>query len=319
MTQSLEQAVQCFAPPLPLAVAFSGGADSTALLHAVASRWPGQVVALHVNHGVQSAAAQFELHCRTVCRQLGVPLRVAQVDARAQAGQSPEDAARQARYRALLTLAQQQDDGIPVASIALAQHADDQVETALLALSRGAGLGGLSAMPERWERDGLVWCRPLLGVAGGDIRAWLQQRQLAYVEDPTNQDVRFTRNHIRSVLLPALQQVFPSFRTTFARSVRHVAQGQDLLRELAALDMEQVAAGGGRMVLIVALQGLTAARQANVLRYWLQSVHSVVPSTAQLDELLRQVGRCRTRGHRVHIKVGPGFVRRQGDCLDWYN
>ena len=136
MTLSFDHALERFQPDFPLGVALSGGADSTALLVACARRWPQQVVALHVNHGLQAAAAQFEAACRALCAQWQVPLRVAHIDARHAPGQSPEDAARSGRYAALARLALEDGDGGVLTSIALAQHADDQVETLLLALAR---------------------------------------------------------------------------------------------------------------------------------------------------------------------------------------
>lgn len=308
-----------FRPALPLAVAFSGGADSTALLLACADRWPGQIVALHINHGLQAAAATFEEHCRALCAQLQVPLRVRQVDARHTSGQSPEDAARQARYKAFSALALMEHAQAAIKSIALAQHADDQVETLLLALSRGAGLAGLSAMPAHWQREGLDFHRPLLSVSSADIRTWLAQRGAHFVEDPTNQDERFTRNRIRARILPALQVAFPQFRDTFARSASHAAQAQSLLDEVAEQDLGLVGRSGDGAPLIKSLQGMSRARQANVLRYWLKSHFQVIPSAAQLTELLDQVAACLTRGHRIHIKVGQGYAQRSGEVLTWYN
>lgn len=140
MTQSLDAALRVFAPTLPLAVGpESGGADSTALLLACARRWPGQVRAIHVHHGLQAAADGFEQLCVDLCERLEVPLVVQRVDARPTPGQSPEDAARQARYKAFEAAAQVGKAQPAIQSIALAQHANDQVETLLLALSRGAG------------------------------------------------------------------------------------------------------------------------------------------------------------------------------------
>ncbi len=315
----MEQALRAFNPALPLGVALSGGADSVALLVACAEKWPGQVVALHVNHGLQAAASQFEAHCTALCLRLQVPLRLQHVDARHLTGQSPEDAARQARYRALAALASAQRPDAPIRSIAIAQHADDQVETMLLALSRGAGLAGLSAMPAHWQRDGLDYYRPMLAVAGADIRQWLQQRGESFVEDPTNADQQFTRNRIRAQLMPVLCTAFPHALDTFARSAGHAAQAQALLDEVAILDMQTVARNGDGMPRIKALQLLSPARQSNVLRHWLKQQFQAIPSTAQLSELLAQVSDCRTRGHRIHIKVGPGFVQRRGDVLTWYN
>jgi tRNA(Ile)-lysidine synthase len=295
--------------PLPLAVAYSGGADSTVLLLAAVRRWPGQVQAIHVHHGLQDAADAFAEHCRGVCASLGVPLQVRRVHARHASGESPEDAARQARYQALARAARD----AALRAVLLGQHADDQVETLLLALSRGAGLPGLAAMPPVFQREGMVFVRPLLALGGRAIRDWLAQEGITVVEDPTNADTGFTRNRIRHLLLPALEEAFPQYRETFARSARHAAQAQDLLETVAVEDLARM----GGMPALTALQQLARARQANVLRYWLRSAHLTTPSAAQLEELLDQVADCTTRGHQIRIKVGAGFVERQADRLQY--
>lgn len=312
---SIEQALRGFAPALPLAVAFSGGADSTALLLACQQRWPGQVAAIHVHHGLQAAADDFAQFCRGLCAEHDVPLEVVHCQARHARGQSPEDAARKARYRALAAGAHALTARLqrPVASIALAQHADDQVETLLLALSRGAGLPGLAAMPGCWRRDGFDWYRPLLQVPGQALRSWLVERGQAWMEDPTNADLAYTRNRIRHHVLPALQAAFPTFRTTFARSSQHAAQAQALLQEVAQQDAQH----SGLPPRIAALQQLSPARQANLLRYWLHGMHGVTPSAAQLRELQRQLAACTTRGHAIDLKVADGHVQRQGAHLLW--
>ncbi len=193
----------------------------------------------------------------------------------------------------------------------LAQHADDQVETLLLALSRGAGLPGLAAMPARFERHGVRFERPLLGVSAPAIRAWLAAEQVPFIDDPTNADTAFTRNRIRHELMPALEQAFPQFRETFARSARHAAQAQELLSAIAADDLAAV----GNPPAIAGLRQLTRARQANVLRHWLRSAHEAVASAAQMEELLDQIAACATRGHGIRIKVASGFVERVGERL----
>ena len=165
--------------------------------------------------------------------------------------------------------------------------------------------------------DGIRYHRPLLGLPAAAIRGWLAARGVAFVEDPTNTDQGFTRNRIRAQLLPALEQVFPQFRDTFARSARHAAQAQQLLDDVAGEDLQQLASGGGLSIDRARL--LSHARLANLLRHWLRVAHATVPSAAQLDELLSQLADCRTRGHRIHIKVGRGFVRRVGKDLTWYN
>ena len=289
--------------PLPLGVAYSGGADSTALLLAAAGRWPGQVQAIHIHHGLQAAADDFVRVCESVCAKAGVPLHVVQIDARHSAGESPEDAARRARYAALAAAALAQG----MEGVLLGQHADDQVETLLLALSRGAGLPGLSAMPVQFERGGVMFYRPLLQTPSAVLRQWLVQQQIPFVDDPSNTDERYTRNRIRARLLPVLAQVFPQFRATFARSARHAAQAQAVLIEVAAQDLVAI----GTPPAIKALQALSAPRQANVLRHWLLLQHAT-PSAAQLAQLLHQIAACSTRGHQIHLKVAEGHVTRLG-------
>jgi tRNA(Ile)-lysidine synthase len=319
VTLSVDDALRGFDPELPLAVALSGGADSVALLLACSEKWPGQVLALHVNHGLQSAASDFEAHCHTLCRSLNVPLLVQKVDASKHAGQSPEDAARQARYKAFSALALVEFAQAAIKSIAIAQHADDQIETLLLALSRGSGLAGLSAMPAHWQRDGLHYHRPFLQVAGADIRHWLAGRGISFVEDPTNLDEQFTRNRIRARVMPALRRAFPQFLDTFARSASHAAQAQQVLDEVAFQDVQLACDVAEGLLRIKVLQTLSRARQGNAVRFWLKSRYKTVPSTAQLGELLDQINACTTRGHCIHIKAGSGFVQRSGPVLTWYN
>lgn len=304
-------------PALPLAVAYSGGADSTALLWACLQRFPGQVHAIHINHGLQAAAAVFEAHCRAQCTAWAVPLQVAAVNAHAQPGQSPEDAARIARYRALAeaVLAAADAGQGAIQTIALAQHADDQVETVVLALSRGAGVAGLAGMRPQWQRAGLQWARPYLALGSAQIRADLAALGIAWVEDPSNSDTRYTRNRIRQQVMPALVQAFPQIAQTVARSSAHAAQAAQLLDDLAQIDLQAT----GSPPRIRALQALTEARMANVLRYWLRTAHGQTPSAAQLAQLLLQLRRCTTRGHQIHIKVGHGYIQRHRDVIDWYN
>lgn len=290
-----------------LAVAYSAGADSTALLLAAHARWPGRTVALHVHHGLQTAADGFEATVRSTCEWLGVPVQVAHVRAHPAPGQSPEDAARVQRYRALADLARASGAGV----VLLAHHADDQAETLMLALSRGAGLPGLAAMPDRFERHGVRFARPLLDLPASALRAWVEDSRVPFVDDPSNADPRYTRNRIRQTLLPAWDACFPGFRPMLARSSHHAAQAQCLLDDLARIDLAVV----GEPPSIAAMQTLSRERQANALRHWLRAWWGVVPSAAQMEEVLDQVAACRTRGHCIELKVGDGTLRRDGGHL----
>jgi tRNA(Ile)-lysidine synthase len=246
-------------------------------------------------------------HARHLCQSWQVELRVAHLNASPKPGESPEDAARRARYAALADLAREAGaDGV-----LLGQHAHDQLETILLALTRGAGLPGLAAMPEAFERHGMRFGRPFLKLPGTELRTILTQQGLPFVEDPTNTDTRYTRNRIRAEVLPPLLAAFPTALTTFARSARHAAQGQTLLLELAQDDLRDV----GNPPAIKRLQGLSRSRQANVLRYWLMANWAAVPSDTQLKEALKQLAACTTLGHRIQLKVAEGRLTRQDDCL----
>jgi tRNA(Ile)-lysidine synthase len=166
-------------------------------------------------------------------------------------------------------------------------------------------------MSDRFERHGLVFGRPLLGLPSRNLREWLETAGHTFVDDPTNTDLRYTRNRIRAILMPAWETCFPGFRPLLARSAGHAAQAQVLLDDLARIDLAQT----GMPPSITALQSLSRERQANALRHWLRCSAGVAASTAQLDELLDQVADCRTRGHRIRIKVASGFVTREGEHL----
>jgi tRNA(Ile)-lysidine synthase len=311
MENPADHALATWAAPLPFAVAYSGGIDSTALLRAAARRWPGQVHAIHVHHGLQRAADDFEAHCAATCAALGVPLHIGRVDARHAPGESPEDAARRARYATLASLALARH----LRHVALAQHADDQVETLLIALSRGAGVEGLAGMPIRMQRHGVEFHRPLLAVHADALREWIVADRIPFIDDPSNTDLRYTRNRIRRQVLPALAAALPQYRETFARSARNAARASALLSEAAARDLVEA----GTPPSLAALRSLPRDRLANALRHWLKRDHGAVPSEAQLEQLLGQIAACSTRGHRIQLKIAAGRIEREGDTLRWYN
>ncbi len=309
-----------------IAVAYSGGADSTALLIEEArmrlalmhggyddaqrrNRHP--LLALHVHHGLQPAADGFVAHCRAFCDALNAQwpttLCVAHATVALPAGASVEAQAREARYDALATLAQEYGVG----TVLLAQHADDQIESVLIALSRGAGVAGLSGMAPEFVHCGVHFARPMLDAAADDIRAWLATSETPHIEDPSNDNQRFTRNRIRKHVLPILNQTFPALRSTLARSARLAAAAHALMEDVAAEDLTRV----GSPPQIARLQALSAPRCVNVLRHWLKSTQQTTGSEAQMLELVNVIQACVTRAHGIHIRVGRGVVGRHGDHL----
>ena len=216
-------------------VAYSGGLDSHVLLHALAAvreQLPAPLRAVHVNHNLQSSADDWEMHCRAVCADLGIEYRSLSVDARHGTGESPEAAARAARYRAIAAV-------LPEGQVLLtAHHQDDQAETLLLQLLRGAGPKGLAAMPEHNDLGQGHLLRPLLAVSRAELQSYAEQQSLRWIEDPSNAQLDYDRNYLRHNILPLLQQRWPAASAVLARSARHQADAAQLLSELAAMDLQ---------------------------------------------------------------------------------
>ncbi|HDS1735523.1 tRNA lysidine(34) synthetase TilS [Pseudomonas sp. BP8] len=254
-------------------VAFSGGLDSTVLLQLLAdyarSHAAPPLRALHVHHGLQSAADAWPAHCQAICDSLGIELHVIYVQVASSA--SLEQAARDARYKAFSEILGPGD------VLFTGQHRDDQAETLLFRLLRGAGLRGLAAMPavRPLGRGRLV--RPLLGQSRNQLHAHAEHAGLSWIEDPSNADSHFARNFLRGDILPLLRQRWPQASQSLARSADHLGEALGLLDELARDDLN--AAGQGAPVAwagldslaLDALKALSPARQRNALQYWLSS------------------------------------------------
>lgn len=249
-------------------VALSGGLDSTVLLHLLAAMNDRPALrAIHVHHGLQPVADAWPEHCRRLCDSLGVELLVRHVTVEESA--SLEQAARNARYAAF-------SEALREGEVLLTgQHREDQAETLLLRLFRGAGLRGLMAM--RGLRPlGDAWLlRPLLDSSRDELLRYAQGHGLEWIEDPSNGDTRFTRNHLRQEVLPALASRWPQVSRTLARTADHLAEAGELLDELAAGDLVQAQTRDGLPWLglpslhLPGLLRLSPARQRNVLRFWL--------------------------------------------------
>jgi tRNA(Ile)-lysidine synthase len=281
-----------------IAVAFSGGVDSSVLLDAAARvAGPSRCIALHVHHGLSPHADQWLAHCESFARERGIAFAAERVEVVCDAGVSVEAAARDARYRALDALCAQHG----VTTLWLAQHADDQAETVLLQLLRGAGVAGLAAMAPEYLPAGttVTRVRPLLHLLRAQLEQYAAGRGLAWVDDESNADTRYARNALRHDVLPALAVHFPGFRDALARTAGHAASAQRLLDDLARLDMQAVADNAGRALSRDALHALDDERALNLLRFWMRSLGLPAASTARLTDALRQlreVGRANRSG-----------------------
>jgi tRNA(Ile)-lysidine synthase len=273
------------AEPRRLLVGLSGGADSTALLLALASlakQLPASLAAVHVNHGSHPRSARWQQHCTALCQQLRLPLQVLQVQADPASGRGLEAEWRQQRYQALAEYLAEGDAFIT------AHHRDDQAETVLLKLMRGSGLPGLAAMPS-WRPLGRAWLlRPLLDVSGETLREYAQQQGAQWIEDPANENPDFDRAFLRQSVLPLLQQRWPAASQLLARSA---AQAREALALNDAWAGQLLAQAMGKQQQLC-LQALPAAEPAvlkAVLRYWLRQLGAQPLPGARLQELCRQL------------------------------
>lgn len=272
-----------------IVVGFSGGLDSTVLLHAAARLAAVNkldVSALHVHHGLSANADAWAVSCRKVCQELNIPLAVRHVSVPPNTGEGTEAAARQVRHQALA------DHGADW--ILLAHHADDQAETVLHNLLRGAGVRGAAAMAESQGRV----LRPLLGLARGLLLEYAATHQLAWIEDESNADSRYTRNFLRREILPLITRRFPKAGEQLAAAAARFGEADSLLDQLAALDLQ---GNPPEFPLPRKLFGaLSEARARNLLRAMLTWHHAQAPDARRLNEFVRQL---RTAGNDRHPRI----------------
>jgi len=268
------------AVPAGYCVALSGGLDSTVLLAALAAAPAlAPLRAIHVDHGLHPDAATWSGHSVALAARLGVACEVVRVDARAAAGESPEAAARAARYGALGARLQ------PREVLLTAHHGDDQLETVLLQWLRGGGLRALAGMPAVGAFAGGWHARPLLSFTRAELRDWAVSRGLDWLEDPSNLDPRFDRNYLRLEVLPSLRRRWPAAARTVGRVAAQVAEAVALDEASAAADLAAVAEG--RTVSLSRLVALEPAGQRRALRAWLRALALPVPAAATLEALRR--------------------------------
>lgn len=297
-------------------VAFSGGLDSTVLLHLLArlrhSHALPPLAAIHVHHGLQPAAERWVDLCRAQCEALGIPLQVCHVAVGE--GASLERAAREARYAAFAGCLQAGE------VLLLAQHRDDQAETLLLRLLRGAGVRGLAAMPHSRPLAAGQLLRPLLGTGRAELEAWARAAGLRWIEDPSNVDTGLARNFLRHEILPRLARHWPAASAVLARDAEQLAEAQVLLDELADADLADARQPAVLdwlplpSLLLAPLQALSDARQRNALRRWLEPLTRLPPREHWAGWIaLRDAGEAAAPCWRL----GDGELRRHDGRLWW--
>lgn len=300
-----------------LVVALSGGMDSVVLLDLLATlsvQMQFALSAVHVNHGISDNAGKWSKFCRDLCQSKGISLKIANLKIDRESGVSLEAVARDERYRIFGKLKGDY--------VVLAQHLDDQAETLLLQLLRGAGVRGLGAMPvirnlaSEIRDDASVASlpslsgprvlRPMLDVSRREIDDYARENALQWMTDESNDDVSFDRNFLRHEFLPLLEKRFPSYRATFLRATRHMAEASGLLNELAEADSKKCIVS--RKLQIGNLRELSFPRARNLFRYILAQQGAILPSTAKLEEILRQLLSSRPDS-KMHVIFGNTEVR----------
>lgn len=321
-----EQTAQRLAGHSKLLVAFSGGLDSSVLLHLLVQlrrqRPELQVRAVHVHHGLSRFADQWVAHCRQQCLEWQVPLQVQHVQVDSQHG-GIEAAARNARYAALAEALAGGE------TLLTAQHLDDQCETFLLALKRGSGPAGLSAMAAQSQLSGKPLLRPLLDFSRVQLEAYARQHSLRWIEDDSNQDARFDRNFLRLQVLPLLQQRWPHFAAASARSASLCAEQEQLLDELLAEELHALLANDGSLA-IAGLVACSPVRRFALLRRWIARFGVTMPAREQLQRLWEEVamarpdaapqlqlGQYQIRRYRQHLYLLPQMADLHALCLPW--
>lgn len=331
LQQHLQQKLCAGPPASAYLIAYSGGADSTALLHAASQLKLSQpLTAVHIDHGLQTASADWASLAQQNCSAWGVPLQLEKVTVDT-AGQSLEAAAREARYAAI---ARRATTGTVILT---AHHRDDQSETLLLHLLRGSGLSGLAGIPITRSLGEAVVFRPLLDFPREYLRRYCHEQQLAFVEDASNRDTRFDRNWLRHELLPVIRQRFPHADDNLAHSARLLRETQHFHQQHIGVRLDALQQPGQRLALPALLEE-SDYLQHELLRAWLKRLDLPSPPRQRLDEFIRQLhqaGRdkspelrwkdCRIRVYRDYLEAGidqpiaplPADLWQLPDVWDW--
>lgn len=300
---------QHFAPSSQILLAYSGGIDSTVLLHQLAQAYPSENLrAIHINHGLYPEADAWQQHCEKTCANLNIPLMSIKLDSQPQAGESIEAWARAQRYAIF------QDQLKENEILITAQHADDQAETVLLQLIRGAGPKGLSAMPDEKPFGKGKLIRPLLNTPKAEIIQYAKEHKLTWVHDHSNSNIQFDRNFLREKIIPELKSRWPSLDDTFSRSARYCAEQTELVQCLLN-PLYTVCAGSREGTLSIhALSKQPEIIQRALVRHWLADKQLPMPGHKKFDKIFEDLIPARPDA-QPEIIWGEVCLRRYRDDL----
>ncbi|MEX2257185.1 MAG: tRNA lysidine(34) synthetase TilS [Woeseia sp.] len=284
LTERLEVLVSRHGPPRRYLVAWSGGRDSSVMLHAVLTSSRTRktpLCAVHVNHQLQAAADDWQAHCEREAKAMGVSFQALLAPVPDNPPGGTEAAARQLRYDALSRLLEPGD------WLLSAHHRNDQAETLLLNVMRGSGIAGLAGIGEFQPLAAGHLVRPMRDVPAAMIAAYAAQHELRWVQDPSNDDTAFDRNFVRHEVLPLLESRWPAAVTSLARSTVFAGEAETLLAELAAIDLVQ--AGDPDCMDTGVLMSLSEPRQRNLLRHAMRELGLPLPPARKLERIVTEL------------------------------
>ena len=270
------------------------------LLQVMSAVFPNQIRAIYINHQLQDIASSWGEFVRAECAKLGVPCIVAEVNV--QQG-NLENQARIARYQAF------KQHILPNEILVLAHHQQDQAETVLLNLFSGSGVAGLSAMSALDQRDALTIWRPFLDLSRENIEFWVQQSNIAYIQDPTNFDIHYDRAWCRENLWPLLNARFPKMQQAVSRSSYLMQDANQILAEVAEQDLQHC--GTAQQLDIAKLQQLSNARQRQLLSNWIKGSAQYRPSLAMVERIQAEVILAKTDAQAALHHAGFYYLRYQ--------
>lgn len=301
----------CIHLPTPprIWVAYSGGLDSTVLLHAMVALTleHTELRAVHVNHGLQKNSEHWQRHCEQLCSQWQLPLLSQRIDLSATRS-NVEAMARQARYQVFERILGADE------WLLTGHHQDDQAETVLLQLMRGTGPLGLAAMPYERPLGTGVLLRPLLNTSREDLVAYAKKHELNWIDDPSNQNSQIRRNFVRHQVMPMLQSKWPQVTKSLVQTALNCADYHYALVDWAWQDYHRIHDDVKQAICIEKLLALSSAKRNHILRLYFQQCQTMLPSRKLLQQISQQIFQA-PRDKQPAIMWGDRILRRFQGCL----
>jgi tRNA(Ile)-lysidine synthase len=297
----LKEFLDTFSESKKIIIAYSGGIDSSALLHLlflIKEDLKQSLEAIHINHGLHEKSDDWEKFCKEECARFNVPFKAISIHENLPKNESVECWARNKRYL-LISKEMNKDD-----LLLTAHHMDDQVETFFLQILRGAGPRGLASMPVIKRIASGYHVRPFLNIQQCELEQYAKANDLLWQDDESNSDIRYDRNYLRHKVLVYLEKAWPSFRKSILRVISHQKESMSLLSEIASEDMSKVLCKDFINLDIKILNKLSLPRQKNLIFYWLNRLNLEKPGSRHMNQI---------------IKTLINTTSEKSPCVNWRN